>query len=98
MGAFYETIPDSLIKWILTQHVFWIATAPLSGNGHVNLSPKGGKYFGVPDNKTFWYQDLSGSGNETIAHLYEPGNARICVTFNAFDGPPKIVRLWGHGE
>lgn len=97
MGVFYETIPESLQKWILEQKVFWIATAPLSGNGHINVSPKGGQYFGVADEKTFWYHDLSGSGIETIAHLHEPGNGRAVVMFNAFDGPPKIVRLWGKG-
>ncbi|KAK3075360.1 hypothetical protein LTR53_001365 [Teratosphaeriaceae sp. CCFEE 6253] len=98
MGAFYETIPASLIKWILAQKVFWVASAPLSGDGHVNVSPKGGQYFGVIDERTFWYMDLTGSGNETISHLHEPGNSRITIQFNAFDGPPKIVRLWGKGR
>jgi hypothetical protein len=98
MGAFYETIPTSLLKWILEQKVFWVATAPLSGSGHVNVSPKGGQYFGLVDNKTFWYMDLTGSGNETISHLLEPGNGRITIMFNAFDGLPKIIRLWGKGR
>lgn len=53
MGAFYETIPRSQISWILEQKAFWIATAPLSAAGHVNVSPKGGQYFGVIDEKTF---------------------------------------------
>lgn len=97
MGAFYETIPESLIKWILEQKMFWVATAPLAGSGHVNVSPKGGEYFGIVDNKTFWYMELTGSGSETLAHLYERGNGRITVMFNAFDGPPRIVRLWGKG-
>ncbi len=35
---------------------------------------------------------------ETISHLQEPGNGRITVMLNAFDGPPRIVRLWGKGE
>jgi len=98
MGVFYETIPDSLIKWILEQKIIYIASAPLSSNGHVNVSPKGGQYFGVVDNKTLWYLDLSGSGVETLSHLHEPGNGRITVMLNAFDGPPKIVRLWGQGS
>ncbi|KAK4184244.1 hypothetical protein QBC35DRAFT_506343 [Podospora australis] len=96
MGQFYETIPESLVKWLLAQKVFWVATAPLSASGHVNVSPKGGPYFGVLDTKTFWYLDLTGSGNETISHLYE--NGRITVMFNAFEGPPKIVRLFGKGR
>ncbi|KAF2221845.1 hypothetical protein BDZ85DRAFT_168763, partial [Elsinoe ampelina] len=98
MGAFFETLSPTLMQWILEQHMFWVATAPLSGAGHVNVSPKGGKYFGVDDSRTFWYQDLTGSGNETISHLHEPGNGRIVILFNAFVGPPKILRLWGHGK
>lgn len=98
MGAFYETIPESLMSWILKQKMFWVATAPLSGSGHINVSPKGGEYFGVIDERTFWYMELTGSGSETLAHLYERGNGRITIMFNAFDGPPRIVRLWGKGK
>jgi len=98
MGQFYEEIPDSLFKWILDQKMFWVATAPLLGSGHVNISPKGGPYFGLLDKRTFWYLDLTGSGNETVSHLYEPGNGRITVMFNAFEGGPRILRLFGHGR
>jgi hypothetical protein len=98
MGVFYETIPSSLQTWILEQKVLWVASAPLSASGHVNVSPKGGQYFGIVDSKTFWYLDLTGSGIETLSHLHEPGNGRITVMFNAFEGAPRIVRLWGHGE
>lgn len=77
---------------------FWVATAPLSGDGHVNVSPKGGPYFDVIDEVTFYYMELSGSGSETISHLHEPGNARITIQFNAFEGAPKILRLWGKGR
>lgn len=59
---------------------------------------KGGQYFGVIDNKTFWYMDLTGSGNETLSHLHEPGNGRVTIMLNAYEGPPKIVRLWGKGR
>ena len=97
MGKFYETIPKSLFPWIREQKVFWVASAPLSGNGHVNVSPKGGAYFGVLDEKTFWYMDLTGSGIETTSHLHEPGNGRITILFNAFEGPPRILRFWGKG-
>ncbi|KAF8862428.1 hypothetical protein BDZ45DRAFT_554812, partial [Acephala macrosclerotiorum] len=98
MGAFYETIPASIHKWILEQKVFWIASAPLSSEGHINISPKGGQYFGILNPTTFWYIDLTGSGVETLSHLHEPGNGRITVLFNAFEGAPQIVRLWGKGE
>ncbi|XXH02655.1 hypothetical protein Hte_009037 [Hypoxylon texense] len=116
MGEFFETIPkESLIKWILAQKVFWVATAPLSGNGHVNVSPKGQvsanhKSFGVtPDHvldkdtskdqqQMFWYLEMTGSGNETISHLLEPGNGRITTQFNEFQKEPRILRLWGKGR
>jgi hypothetical protein len=98
MGAFYETIPDNIIEWILKQKIFYVATAPLSASAHINVSPKGGEYFGVIDERTFWYQELTGSGIETLAHLHEPGNGRITIMLNAFEGGPKIVRLWGKGR
>ena len=78
--------------------MFFVSTAPLSGDGHVNVSPKGGKYFGVLDRKTFWYHELTGSGNETISHIYEPGNNRVTIMLNAYEGPPRIMRLFGHGR
>lgn len=61
--------------------MFFVGTAPLAGNGHINISPKGGQgqQFGVLDERTFWYMDMTGSGVETTAHLHEPGNGRICV-------------------
>ena len=77
--------------------MFFVSTAPLSGQGHVNVSPKGGQYFGVLDRKTFWYHELTGSGNETISHIYEPGNNRVTIMLNAYEGPPRIMRLFGHG-
>ncbi|KAI1427198.1 pyridoxamine phosphate oxidase family protein [Xylaria sp. FL1777] len=98
MGAFYEEIPENAMDWIVKQKVFWVSTAPLSRHGHVNVSPKGGDCFGVPDRKTFWYMDMTGSGSETISHLLEPGNGRITILFNAFEGPPRILRLWGKGK
>jgi hypothetical protein len=97
MGQFFETIPEHLVKWILEQKMFWVATSPLAASGHVNVSPKGGAYFGLLDDKTFWYMDLSGSGIETLSHLYEAGNGRITVMFSAFEGSPRIVRLFGRG-
>lgn len=97
MGQYYEQIPESLIQWILDQKMFWVSTAPLSGDGHVNVSPKGGTDFGLANgNKSFWYMDMTGSGNETVSHLYE--NGRITVMFNAFEGAPRILRLYGRGR
>lgn len=98
MGVYYETIPDSLKPWILDQKMLFVGTAPLSSDGHINISPKGGKQFGIVSPTQFWYLDLTGSGVETHAHLHEPQNGRICVMFVAYTGPPRIVRIWGTGR
>lgn len=96
MGQVYDAIDDRLAAFIGAQRVFFVATAPLGADGHVNLSPKGLDTFAVLDPHTVAYLDLTGSGAETIAHLRE--NARITLCFVAFEGPPKIVRLYGHGR
>lgn len=96
MGKTYDSIPADLIEWALKQKMFWVATAPLSGDGHVNVSPKGveGTFHIVNPNQC-WYEDLTGSGVETISHLCE--NGRITVMFHAFDGAPRIMRFYGKG-
>jgi hypothetical protein len=96
MGKLYNAITPELSKWISQQQVFFVATAPLSPTGHINCSPKGGDSFRVIDSLTVVYQDLTGSGAETIAHLRE--NGRLVIMFCAFEGPPQIVRLHGMGE
>ena len=96
MSKTHEQINDKLSAWIRQQKVFFMATAPLAGDGHVNCSPKGGDSFRVLDPQTVAYLDLTGSGAETIAHLRE--NGRIVRTVCAFEGPTMIVRLHGHGE
>ncbi|HET7801012.1 MAG TPA: pyridoxamine 5'-phosphate oxidase family protein [Humibacillus xanthopallidus] len=93
----HETITDRLRAFIEKQHVFFVATAPLGADGRVNLSPKGlDGTFVVLDELTVAYLDLTGSGAETVAHLRE--NGRITLMFCAFEGPPNIVRLHGHGR
>lgn len=89
-------ISAELADWISRQHLFFVATAPLDGDGHVNLSPKGHDTLRVIDERTVAYLDLTGSGVETIAHLRE--NGRITIMLTAFDGNPNIVRLHGRGE
>lgn len=96
MGKIFDTITDTLKGWIAHQKIFFVATAPLSGKGHINCSPKGLDSFRILDRQTVAYQDLTGSGIETIAHIKE--NRRIVIMFCAFDGPPKIVRIHGEGE
>ena len=97
MGKVYDGIDAARAEWIERQPVFFVATAPLDGDGLVNLSPKGTMgTFRVVDEHTFAYLDMTGSGVETIAHLQE--NGRICVMFCAFDGRPDIIRLHGTGR
>ncbi len=91
-----ENIDPELAAWIAQQRVFFVATAPLCEDGHVNVSPKGGESFRILGALEAVYQDYTGSGAETAAHLRE--NGRIVIMFCAFDGPPKIVRLHGHGR
>jgi hypothetical protein len=96
MAKLYETISPELRDWLQSQPVFFVATAPLAAEGHVNCSPKGGDTFRVLDERTVAYLDLTGSGIETMAHLRE--NGRIVIMFCAFTGAPQIVRLHGRGE
>ena len=96
MGKAHEQITDELAVWIGRQRLFFVATAPLSGDGLLNCSPKGGDSFRILDPSTVAYQDLTGSGVETVAHLRE--NGRMVIMFCAFEGPPQIVRLHGTGE
>lgn len=96
MGKTYDEITPELRAWIAAQHMFFVASAPLSESGHVNCSPKGGDSFRVLGPREAAYADLTGSGIETIAHLRE--NGRIVAMFCAFEGGPKIVRLHGRGE
>jgi hypothetical protein len=96
MGRVYEHIDEKLAQFMTAQHVFFVATAPLAAEGLVNLSPKGLDSFRILDAHTVVYLDLVGSGIETVAHLRE--NGRIVLMFCAFEGPPKILRLYGRGE
>jgi predicted pyridoxine 5'-phosphate oxidase superfamily flavin-nucleotide-binding protein len=96
VGKIHPEIDDRLRSFLEAQHLFFVATAPSSTDGHVNCSPKGLDAFRVLDPRTVAYVDFVGSGVETIAHVRE--NGRIVLMFCAFDGPPKIVRLHGRGS
>lgn len=96
MATIFDKIDSKLSQWILAQKIFFTASAPLSSDGHINCSPKGLDTFRVLDEHTVAYQDLVGSGAETIAHIQE--NKRLIIMFCAFDGPPRIVRLHGKAE
>ena len=96
MGKVFEEIDGALSDFIRDQHMFFVATAPLAGDGLINVSPKGLDSFRILGPKSVAYLDLTGSGIETIAHLRE--NGRIIFMFCAFEGRPRILRLNGRGE
>lgn len=94
MSKFYTKITSRLQKFIEAQKIFFVATAPNSGR--INLSPKGMDSFRVmSENQVLWL-NVTGSGNETAAHLLE--NERITIMFCAFEGAPNILRLYGKGK
>jgi hypothetical protein len=96
VGKIYDEVDEAMKDWLESQHVFFVGTAPLAPEGHVNVSPKGGLgSFRMLGPTRAGYLDIAGSGAETIAHLKE--NGRIVIMFAAFDGRPRIVRLHGTG-
>lgn len=92
VGKRFESITDDVRAFVEAQHVFFVASAPLAGDGHVNLSPKGLDTLRVLGPKRVAYLDLTGSGNETAAHVAE--NGRLTLMVAAFEGKPRIVRLY----
>jgi hypothetical protein len=94
MSKFYTKITSRLAKFINQQKIFFVATAPNSGR--INLSPKGMDSFRVlSENRVIWL-NVTGSGNETAAHLLE--NKRITIMFCSFEKAPNILRLYGTGK
>ncbi|MGJ3237943.1 MAG: pyridoxamine 5'-phosphate oxidase family protein [Anaerolineae bacterium] len=96
MGKVLDGITEDIQKFIEKQQLFFVATAPLASDGHVNMSPKGMDSFRILGENRVGYLDLTGSGNETSAHIAE--NGRITFMFCAFEGSPNIVRLYGEGR
>ncbi len=97
MGKVYEGISEHQREWIARQAMFFVGSAPLAADGHVNVSPKGPiSSLAVLGDHTVAYLDIVGSGAETIAHIRE--NGRVVVMLCAFEGPPRILRLHGTGE
>ena len=96
MAKTYPEIDPDMAAWIRAQPLFFVASAPLSADGHVNVSPRGLDTLRVLGGRRIAYLDLTGSGNETAAHLAE--NGRITVMFCAFEGKPRILRLFGRGR
>lgn len=96
MGNILKTLDNEAKQFIKAQSMFFVASAPLDREGHINLSPKGLDTFRILGPRTVAYLDFTGSGVETIAHLKE--NGRIVLMFCGFQGPPNILRLYGKGR
>ncbi|MFC0215210.1 pyridoxamine 5'-phosphate oxidase family protein [Paenibacillus chartarius] len=96
MGKLFPGLLPEHEAFIRKQHIFFVGSAPLSAEGHVNLSPKGHDVLRILSPNEVAYLDLTGSGNETSAHVAE--NGRITLMFVAFEGAPMIMRLYGQGR
>lgn len=96
MGKVYAGIDAVMASWITRQPVWFVATAPLAADGHVNVSPRGHDSLSVLGARRVAWVDYTGSGVETIAHLRE--NGRVCLMFASFGRRPRIVRLHGRGS
>jgi hypothetical protein len=94
MAQFFPALTPELREFIAKQHMFFTASA--AAEGRANLSPKGMDTFRVLSDTDVAYLDLTGSGNETAAHLRE--NGRLTLMFCAFQDKPLILRLYGRGE
>ncbi len=94
MAEAFDSISDRFRTFIEEQHMYFVASAPLAADGHVNLSPKGGRgtLQVLTPNRVAWL-NLTGSGNETAAHVRE--NGRMTVMFCSFGPKPLILRLFG---
>lgn len=94
MGKRFKKISDKLKAFIEDQKIFFVATA--AAGSRINLSPKGMDSLRVLDaNRVIWL-NMTGSGNETSAHVQE--DSRMTIMFAAFDGSPMILRLYGHAQ
>ena len=96
MAKFHDKLDEDLRGFIAGQHIFFVASAPHSANGRVNLSPKGMDTFRCLDDNRVAFLNLTGSGNETAAHLVE--NGRLTIMFCGFEKRPLILRLYGNGR
>jgi hypothetical protein len=94
MAKFYPHVTPELQDFIAQQHIFFVATAPQQGR--INLSPKGINTLRCLSDRALAYLDLTGSGNETSAHVEE--NGRITMMFCSFTVKPLILRLYGQGK
>lgn len=96
MGELHSTLTPELSGFLARQHLFFVATAPLNPQAHINVSPKGLDTLRILSPEELAYLDLTGSGNETSAHVLE--NGRVTIMVCAFEGPPNVLRIYGHGS
>lgn len=94
MAKFFNQLDENLIKFIREQKIFFCSTADVQGR--INLSPKGMDTFRVLAPTTVGFLSLTGSGNETAAHLSH--NGRITIMFCSFTRQPLILRIYGTGQ
>lgn len=94
MGKKLDSLNETLTEFIEAQNIFFVGTA--AEEGRVNISPKGIDTFRVINNNKIVWLNLTGSGNETAAHLLK--NNRMTVMFCAFEGKPLILRLYGKAK
>lgn len=94
MSKLYKTITTKYQDFISQQKIFFVATA--TADSRINLSPKGMDSLRVVNpNRVVWL-NVTGSGNETAAHVQE--NPRMTLMFTAFEDNPVILRLYGHAK
>jgi hypothetical protein len=96
MGKVFPAILPEHEEFIRKQRIFFVGSAPLHAEGHINISPKGHDVFRIISPTEVAYLDLTGSGNETSAHMED--NGRITFMFIAFESVPMILRLYGTGH
>lgn len=94
MARFATALDAGMREFIAAQHIFFTASAP--AQGRINLSPKGLDTFRILSDRCVGYLDLTGSENETAAHLAE--NGRLTLMFCSFGDKPLILRLYGRGR
>jgi hypothetical protein len=96
MADWYDGIDEERKRFIESQHMFFVATAPNNPEGFPNLSPKGRTLLRVLEPNLVGYLDYPGSGNETAKHTSE--NGRITLMLCSFGGTAGIVRIYGRGR
>lgn len=94
MGKQFQSLETAHRDFIARQKIFFNASA--GAEGRVNVSPRDAKSLRILDERTAVWLDLTGSGNETAAHLRATG--RLTLMFCAFEGAPMILRLYGTGR